>query len=127
MVTKGAGLVLIAPDHEIDLRVAMHPRRYDGGTPVRASLENGPVEVVNLIADRARFDIDLRVGRAGAEMSCRRGRHVVYAPAGAARIEIDGSAYSLAEDHALRLHTDSAASVTIKNGQVIIGSIHAKA
>ena len=68
VVTRGAGLVLIAPDHEIDLRLPMHPRRYDGGTPIRTRLENGPVEVVNLIADRASFDIDLRVGNAGAEV-----------------------------------------------------------
>ena len=84
VVTKGAGLVLVAPDHEIDLRLPMHPRRYDGGTPIRTLLEKGPVEVVNLIADRGRFDIDLRVGKAGAQMFCKSGRHVVYAPVGAA-------------------------------------------
>ena len=76
VVTKGAGLVLVAPDHEIDLRLPMHPRRYDGGTPIRTLLEKGPVEVVNLIADRGRFDIDLRVGKAGAQMFCKSGRHV---------------------------------------------------
>ena len=98
VVTKGAGLVLVAPDHEIDLRLPMHPRRYDGGTPIRTLLEKGPVEVVNLIADRGRFDIDLRVGKAGAQMFCKSGRHVVYAPVGAALVEIDGHAYTLAED-----------------------------
>ena len=44
VVTKGAGLVLIAPDREIDLRLPMQPRRYDGGTPIRTLLERGPVE-----------------------------------------------------------------------------------
>lgn len=126
VVTKGAGLVLIAPDHEIDLRLPMHPRRYDGGTPIRTRLENGPVEVVNLIADRARFDIDLRVGNAGAEVFCKCGRHVAYAPVGVAHVEIDGRAYTLAEDHALRVRTDSGISVTVQDGQVIIGSIHDK-
>jgi environmental stress-induced protein Ves len=126
VVTKGAGLVLIAPDHEIDLRLAMRPRRYDGGTPIRTLLENGPVEVVNLIADRARFDIDLRVGKVGAEMLCRSGRHVLYAPVGAAQVEVDGCAYTLAEDHALRMRTASGATVTVQDGQIIIGSIHDK-
>jgi environmental stress-induced protein Ves len=127
VVTKGAGLVLVAPDHEIDLRLPMHPRRYDGGTPIRTLLEKGPVEVVNLIADRGRSDIDLRVGKAGAQMFCLSGRHVVYAPVGAALVEIDGRAYALAEDHALRVRADSGTDVTVRDGQVVIGSIHSKA
>jgi uncharacterized protein len=126
VVTKGAGLVLIAPGHEIDLRLPMHPRRYDGGTPIRTLLENGPVEVVNLIADRARFDIDLRVGQAGAEVLCKPGRHVVYAPAGGAQIAVAGRAYTITEDHALRVRADSMTHVTVRDGQVIIGSIHDK-
>jgi len=126
VVTKGAGLVLIAPDHEIDLRLPMHPRRYDGGTPIRTLLEKGPVEVVNLIADRARFDIDLRVGKAGANVSCRSGRHVVYAPVGPAHVEIDECAYTLAEDHALRLRVDAGIDVSVQAGQVIVGSVHDK-
>jgi uncharacterized protein len=125
-VTKGAGLALIAPDHEIDLRLPMLPRRYGGGTPIRTLLEKGPVEVVNLIADHARFDIDLHVGEVGTGMSCKPGRHVVYAPVGAAQVEIDGRVYILMKDHALRLRTQSATNVTVRDGQVIIGSIHNK-
>src|SRR5262245_48958614 len=101
VVTKGKGLVLIAPDHEIDLRIPMHPRRYDGGTPIHTRLESGPVDVVNLIANCARFDIDLRVGEAGAEMFCKPGWHVVYAPIGAAHIDIEGRGYTVTADHAL--------------------------
>jgi uncharacterized protein len=127
VVTKGAGLVLIAPDHEIDLRRPLHPRRYDGGTPIRTRLQNGPVEVVNLIADRARFDIDLRVGKERAEMPCRSGTHVVYAPIGDAQVEIEGRTYFLMEDHALRLRSDRETKVAVLGGQVIIGSIHNKA
>jgi uncharacterized protein len=126
VVTKGAGLVLIAAEHEIDLRTPLEPRRYDGGTPIRTRLEQGPVEVVNLIADRARFDIDLRVGKSGAEMFCKPGRLVVYAPLGVARIEIDGCAYGLMEDHALRVDCDSRANIAVQDGQVIVASIHAK-
>ena len=126
VVTRGAGLVLMAPDHEIDLRLPMLPRRYDGGVPIRTRLERGPVEVVNLIADRARFDIDLRVGKAGAEMLCERGRHILYAPAGAAQVAVDGRAYALMHDHALRVRTDAGANVAVRDGQVILGSVHDK-
>lgn len=126
VVIRGAGLVLIAPDHEIDLRRPMHPQRYDGGLPIRTRLEEGPVEVVNLIADRARFDINLRVADAGGEVMGEPGRHVVYAPVYMARVEIDGRAYSLVEDHALRVRNDTAAKFTVKSGQVLIGSIRDK-
>jgi uncharacterized protein len=124
VVTKGEGLVLIAPDHEIDLRIPMHPRRYDGGTPIRTRLENGPVEVVNLIANRAHFDIDLRVGEVGAEMVYKPGRHVLYAPLVAARIDIDGHGYTLMEDHALRIRADSGTNAVVRDGQILMGSIH---
>jgi uncharacterized protein len=125
-VTKGTGLVLIAPDHEIDLRRPMHPQRYDGGMPVRTRLENGPVEVVNLIANRARFKIDLRVGKAGTEVFCGAGRHVVYAPVGSTRVAINGRDYSLAEDHGLRVRLDAGTDIAVQAGEVIVRSIHGK-
>jgi uncharacterized protein len=103
VVIGGAGLVLVAPDHEIDLRTPMRPQRYDGGTPVRTRLERGPVEVVNLIAVRARFDTDLRIGRAGETMACRTGSHIVYAPTGAARLRVGDSDRPIAKDQALRI------------------------
>jgi len=126
VVIKGEGLVLVAPECEIDLRLPMHPQRYDGGMPIRTRLLKGPVEVVNLIANRARFEIDLRVCRAGAETSCKAGRHVVYAPVGAARIVVDQHPYDLAEDHALRLRTDLATNIQVQDTEVLIGSIYEK-
>lgn len=127
VVIKGSGLVLIAPDHEIDLRRPMHPQRYDGGTPIRTRLETGPVEVVNLIANRARFEIDLRVVEARAEMFCDTGLHVVYAPVGTAQIAVDGRTCTLPEDHALRVRADTKTDVTVQDGQVLVGSIRDKA
>jgi environmental stress-induced protein Ves len=126
VVIKGDGLVLIAPDHEIDLREPLQPRRYDGGTPIRTRLERGPVEVVNLIADREKFDIELRVGKMGAPLPCKSGRHVVYAPDGAAQIEIGGRTSTLPGGHALRVQTDSETSIVVLDGHVIVGSIHNK-
>jgi environmental stress-induced protein Ves len=126
VVVRGAGLVLVASDHEIDLRLPMCPQRYDGGLPVRTRLEQGPVEVVNLIANCALFDIDLRMGKDGSNMACKPGRHVVYAPAGSAHVGISGHVLALAEDHALRVSTDSEISAAVRDGQVLIGSIHDK-
>ncbi len=123
VVIRGAGLVLIAPDHEIDLRHPMHPRRYDGGLPIRTRLEEGPVEVVNLIAHRARFDINLHVVDAGTVVTGEAGRNVVYAPVEMARVEIDGLAHSLSKDHALKLLNDKPTEIAVTSGRVLIGSI----
>jgi hypothetical protein len=50
----------------------------------------------------------------------------VYAPVGPAQVKIDGRAYTLAEDHALRVRNDAGTAVTVQAGQVIVGSIHDK-
>ena len=127
VVTKGAGLVLLAPDAAIDLRTPMRPQRYDGATPIRTLLEQGPVEVVNLIANRARFDIELRVCAAGGELLCKRGQHVVYAPVGAARVSVDGRIYHLAADYALRVRAELGTLIKVQDVQVLVGSIYDKA
>ncbi len=126
VVVQGAGLVLCAPDHEIELRQAMRPVRYDGGLAIRTRLEAGPVEVVNLIADKARFDIELRVCEAQGRLACKAGRHVVYAPLGAARITIGVAEHHLAGNHALRLRADAETALAVQEGCVLVGSIHAK-
>lgn len=123
VVIKGSGLVLVAPDHEIELRNPLEPRRYDGGTPIRTRLENGPVEVVNLIADRARFDIDLRVGRPGTKLGYSPGRHVVLAATGAARVNVDRTACNLPDEHALRFDAGEQGAIQILEGIVLLGSV----
>ncbi len=126
VVVGGAGLVLVAPDHEIDLRVPMRPERYDGGTPIRTRLEQGPVEVVNLIAVRARFDINLRVGRAGATLACGAGSHIVYVPSAAARIRVGDRDHVIEQGQALRVDTGAPVEITVASGEVIVGSIRGR-
>ena len=60
VVVRGAGLVLELPDSEIDVRRPWSPVRFRGEDRITSRLESGPVEVVNLIADRTHFKIDLR-------------------------------------------------------------------
>ena len=123
VVIKGTGLVLVAPHEEIDLRHPFRPQRYDGGTPITTRLENGPVEVVNLIADRSRFDIDLRVWTTGDQLACRPGVHIVHAPNGAAVVDVDGIGYDVPADHALRLQSTGPTVVQVISGRLLIGSI----
>jgi uncharacterized protein len=84
VVVRGAGLVLELPDSEIDVRRPWSPVRFRGEDRITSRLESGPVEVVNLIADRAQFKIDLRVLVEGSERHCRRGIHILYATDGQA-------------------------------------------
>jgi len=123
VVIEGRGLVLVTQTGEIDLRVPFRPQRYDGGTPIVTRLEAGPVEVVNLIADRRRFDIDLRVIEAGGTVTLDPGEHVVHAPSVAVCVEIDATHFDLPEDHALRIGAGEATVVNVKSGRALIGSI----
>lgn len=123
VVIKGRGLVLVTPTYEIDLRQPFRPQRYDGGTPIVTRLEAGPVEVVNLIANRERFDIELRVGDAGETLALGQGEHVVHAPIEAAVIEIEGKRMELPEDHAVQIRSEAATVLKVVAGRALIGSI----
>lgn len=120
---KGEGLALVAPDHVIDLSPPFTVQRYDGGLPVRTRLAQGPVEVVNLIANQTLFEIDLRVGRPGDTSLIARGRHVAYAPTGPARVTVGHETFTLAEDHGLRIRSDRVGSLRVDEGTVLIASI----
>lgn len=126
VVIRGQGLVLVTPSGEIDLRRAFVPVRYDGGMPIVTRLENASVEVANLIADRARFAIELRVGAAGDVLACRPGEHVVHAAAEAAIIDVSGSRFALADDHAVRLRPATPIGIAITSGRVLVASVHPK-
>lgn len=124
IVIRGSGLVLETPDGEIDLRVAFRPARYDGGTPIVSRLENGTVEVVNLIADRSRAAIDLRVGTAGERFKALPGIHIVHAAGGAGALRCDRMDFPLPEDHALRFDLDSETEFAVVTGRLTIASVY---
>lgn len=123
VVIKGTGLVLVSPSGEIDLRTPFRPQRYDGGLPIVTRLENGAVEVANLIADRRRFRIDMHVIAPGAALSCRPGWHIVHAADAAATVEFSGETYSVLEDHAVRLHVQIPTLLSVAAGRVVVASI----
>lgn len=125
VVIAGRGLVLVTPTGEIDLRHAFRPVRYDGGTPITTRLESGAVEVANLIADRRRFTIDLRVGTAGDTLECAPGDHIVHAAAEAAAIDLAGHAVSLSPDHAVRWRGPTGAALHVRSGRVVMASVYA--
>ena len=124
VVVRGAGLVLELPHGEIDVRRPWSPVRFRGEDRITSRLESGPVEVVNLIADRAQFKIDLRVMVARSERHCRRGIHILYATDGQVSIAVGGEKHSLAQNHALKLDVSDTTDVThVSGARVLLASI----
>jgi uncharacterized protein len=119
----GSGLILETPDGAIDLRKPFHPVRYDGALPIVTRLEAGPVEVVNLIADKARFTIDLRVPVAGAPLRCGPGIHILYAPFKAVRARIGTEDLSLPAGDACEIRAAEACELVLNAGVLILASI----
>jgi environmental stress-induced protein Ves len=122
-LVAGRGLVLQTPDGEIDVRTLLKPVAFAGETPIVSRLEAGPVEVVNLIGNRAKVRVDLQVLHAGAAMGRSAGTHIVYAAQGAAALAVDGAAHRLASDHALRVEVSSPTMVACTEGVLLLGSV----
>jgi uncharacterized protein len=104
VLVAGSGLVLETPQGEIDVRQPFRPVRFTGETPVVCRLENGPVEVVNLMAARADASIDLRVLQAGETRPLGSGVHILYAPVSETECRLDGKRVALAQHHAIRIN-----------------------
>lgn len=123
MVVKGRGLVLEAPDQQFDERRPFTSVRFPGELEIVTRLEAGPVEVVNLMANRAATEIDLLAITRPGMMSLGKGTHLIYAASGESLVRIDGAGYPLVDDGALRLDLTSPVQLSLVSGLVVIGSI----
>ena len=123
VLVSGHGLVLESPQGDLDVRTPFKPVSFAGEMPIVSRLEAGPVEVVNLIGDRARVAIELSVLRAGASLRRSAGTHLAYAADGPAELAIDGQPHRLAPDHSLRLEVASPTMIDCTAGIVLIGSV----
>jgi len=127
MVVKGDGLVLDGPNGEIDLRRPFEVVRYDGGLPLVSRLENGPVEVLNLMADRALCDVAMQAITTGQRHELSQGRHVLYAPDASVSGTVGEQKITLDAGHALTFETSSAADLIVNQGVAVVATIAAKA
>ena len=124
VVIRGRGLVLVTPAGDIDLREPFRPHRYDGGMPIVTRLEQGAVEVANLIADRRKVAIDLRVASSGDVVPAAPGEHIVHAAADSASVMVSDETCPLLEDHAVRVRCAMETSIRVKSGRVLIASVY---
>lgn len=122
-VIVGSGLVLDGADGEIDLRRPFRPVRYDGGIPLVSRLENGPVEVLNLMVDRALCTADMVVPVAGQEIALSRGIHILYAPDAAVAGRCGLKGFTIPAGHALRIDADADVVLTVGEGQALLATI----
>ncbi len=124
VLVAGSGLVLKTPDGEIDVRQPFRPVRFAGETPIVSRLESGPVEVVNLIGDRAKVRIDIRVLDEGRSLRLGPGTHIIYNPHGNSSLDVDGVRHVLTDDHALRIEAANATVLAGKSGCLLVPSIN---
>ncbi|MGZ3342072.1 MAG: HutD/Ves family protein [Reyranella sp.] len=123
VLVAGSGLVLETPDGEIDVRTPFKPVRFAGETRIVSRLESGAVEVVNLMGDRRRVQIDLAVLRAGETRRLGAGVHIAYCPAGQAAMRLRGAEYILQADGGLRIDDAAGAVATCSAGPIVMGSV----
>ncbi|MDI1263226.1 MAG: HutD family protein [bacterium] len=123
VLVAGRGLVLDTSDGEIDVRTPFTPVRFAGETPIHSRLEAGPVEVVNLIGDRARVSLALACLKGGETLDCPAGLHIAYAATTSCDLLVNGDACTIEADHALRIDATERFTVTSRDGTIIIASI----
>ena len=126
IVIGGSGLVLETPDGEIDLREPFQPVRYDGAMPIISRLENGPVDVINLIARRDHCVINLVCPEIGARIALAQGIHMIHAPEDAVLFRLVDPETGENENHLPAGHTltfSGAAIVHARAGRMVIASV----
>jgi environmental stress-induced protein Ves len=126
-VVEGQGLVLhCAGAPALDVRARFQPVRFPGEWRIESELEDGPVAVVNLMADRRRAAIDLRFAAEIAQLGFEPGTLVLYAAAGASTVELSGGAsIELAPADAVQVESDAPIAITVRSGVVAAASIRA--
>lgn len=123
-VVAGRGLVLDAGAHGIlDVREPFRPVRFPGEWAITSALEDGAVEVVNLIGDRAAVALDLRFLQGPASLDLAPGEHVVYAPTGLAALISAGEPVSIAADHSVHVRAPDPCRLDAVAGLVVVASI----
>jgi uncharacterized protein len=122
-VIGGRGLVLDrAGGAALDVREPFRPVRFRGEDRIISRLDAGPVAVLNLIADRDHA-IDVAILAGGETRPLSAPINIVYAPRASA-VTIDGTAFSLADDEALRV--DGSAALKVVRGRVALATVNSR-
>lgn len=126
-VIDGGGVVLRpqqAPP--IDVARAFEPVRFPGEWAIVTELRDGPVAVLNLMAERAAFDIDMSFVRGPTSIVAASGLVLIYAVAEAVELRAGDARHSVPFDHALRIHPGADFTATLDAGMVAVATIKPK-
>ena len=122
VLIAGSGLVLQTPQGEIDVRRPFRPVQFAGETPIVSRLEAGPVEVINLMGERARVSLELTVLDAGGSASLGAGIHIAYCPQDGASLRLQDKVHDLPANGGLRIE-DWQGTATCVAGRIVLGSV----
>jgi environmental stress-induced protein Ves len=123
-VIGGRGLWLdIAGGASLDVREPFRPVRFRGEDRIVSRLEAGAVAVLNLLADRTKYEIDVVILTGGTTCALAAMISVVYALEDSA-VTIDDS-YALASDEALRID-GAGRTLAVQSGRVALANISSR-
>ncbi|MDD1532378.1 MULTISPECIES: HutD/Ves family protein [unclassified Bradyrhizobium] len=123
MVVTGRGLVLKSPTQEFDEREPFTTVRFTGEMEIVTALEEGPVEVVNLMARRGAAEIELVALMEPGTRQLAAGTHLVYAARGDCRVRLDGADFTIPGNGTLRIDLTEASTLALMHGLVVLGSV----
>ncbi|WP_028134634.1 HutD/Ves family protein [Bradyrhizobium japonicum] len=123
MVVNGRGLVLKSPTQEFDEREPFTTVRFTGEMEIVTALEEGPVEVVNLMARRGAAEIEMVALRDPGTRQLAAGTHLVYAARGDCRVRLDGEDFAIPGNGTLRIDLTEASTLALVAGLAVLGSV----
>ena len=123
-VIGGRGLTLeVEGGAALDVREPYRPVRFRGEDRIVSRLEAGPVAVLNLLADRSAYAIDVAILSGGDARVLDSAISIVYALEDSA-VAI-GERYALAADEALRID-GAGRTLQVEAGRVALGQISSR-
>ena len=123
-VIGGRGLWLdVEGGAALDVREPFRPVRFRGEDRIVSRLEAGPVAVLNLLADRTKYDIDVSILGRGDERPLDATVNLVYALEDSA-VTIDASC-ALATDEALRID-GAGRTLALQSGRVALAQVSSR-
>ncbi|MBR1132793.1 HutD/Ves family protein [Bradyrhizobium iriomotense] len=123
MVVKGRGLVLKSSTQELDEREPFTTVRFTGELEIVTALEEGPVEVVNLMARRGAAEIELVALGEPGERSLAAGTHLVYAVSGDCSLRLNGEDLVIPAGCTLKVELTEGTRLTFGSRLAVLGSI----
>jgi environmental stress-induced protein Ves len=126
-VIAGTGLVL-RPEGQppLDVREPFRPVRFPGEWAIESELEDGPVEVLNLIGDRSKVATDLTFVAAGERVPLGPGVWVLHAPMDEAELRLEDRRLAIPSGDAAVLRDSASGAALVLNGLVAVARIRAK-